>query len=189
MRIFTRPNVLRGIFGLVMGGCLTIIGVATAAYLSGCTSATVTEPSVCDQFDLGSLPASPVSVTLPPTSFSHQVDFSGPISKLQSVADSLTTNISQLTMSNNGDLNWLSEVDVSIQSSGMPQAPLAVYMASGDPGSEVTLQIKMDSATILQYLSQPATLTFTVSGMTPTQPVNFTNNMCVSVSGHFSKSL
>jgi hypothetical protein len=184
----TRKTITWGVFIAIMVGCLGIIGVAGAS-LIGCTTATVSEPSVCDEFDLGSLPASPVSVTLPPTTFSHQVDFSGPISKLQSVTNNLTTNVSQLTMSNNGDLNWLSEVDVTIQSGSMPAAPFAVYMASGDPGQEVSMQIKMDSATILQYLSQPATLTFTVQGMTPTQPVNFTNSMCVAVSGSFSKSL
>lgn len=184
----TRKIITWGVFIAIMAGCLGIIGMAGATMV-GCATATVSEPSVCDEFNLGSLPASPVSVTLPPTSFSHQVDFSGPISKIQSVANNLTTNVSQLTMSNNGDLNWLSEVDVSIQSGSLPSAPFAVYMANGDPGPEVAMQIKMDSPTILQYLSQPATLTFTLQGMSPTQPVTFTNSMCVAVSGSFSKSL
>jgi hypothetical protein len=171
----------------------TISCIAFACLLSlamtGCLSAQVAEPSVCNQFDLGTLPTTPVSIALPPTSFSVPVDFSGPISKLNSVADNLTTNVSQMTMSNNGDLNWLSQVDVTIQSGSLPSAAFATYTATKDPGPEVTLQIKMDSATILQYLSQPATLTFTVQGMTPTQPVNFTGNMCVAVSGSFHKSL
>lgn len=166
----------------------TLLLLATLS-MTGCVSATVSDPSVCDTFDLGSIPASPVSVSLPPTTFSHQVDFSGVVSKIGDVANNIKTNVSQLTMNNNGDLNWVSQVNVSIQSGDMPQALFATYTANGDPGAEVQLQIQMDSATIFQYLQQPATLSFTITGMTPTQPVDFTNTMCVAVSGSFSKSL
>lgn len=158
--------------------------------LVGCTSATVTEPSACDTLMLGSIPASPVGgVALPPVTFSSNFDFSGVISKVKAVSDNITTNVNQLTMDNNGDLNWVSQVDVSIQAPGMQSVPFAQYKSNGDPGAEVALNILMDSGTMLAYLSQPITLTFTVQGTAPTQAVTFTNTMCVSVSGQFNKSL
>ncbi|MGH2481373.1 MAG: hypothetical protein ACRDHW_17100, partial [Ktedonobacteraceae bacterium] len=72
---------------------------------------------------------------------------------------------------------------------GMPSAPLASYTSSGDPGPEVNMTILMDSATILRYLSKPATLTFTLSGTAPTQSITFRRTMCVEVSVQVSKSL
>lgn len=163
--------------------------IATVSMI-GCASATVTEPSVCDTVMLGSVPASPVGgVPLPPQTFTTNFDFSGVVSKVTDVADNVTTNVNQLTMDNNGDLNWVSEVDVSVSASDMPAVPFAQYKSNGDPGPEVKLDILMPSNEILQYLSQPITLTFTVNGTSPTQNVNFTNTMCVAVSGQFNKSL
>lgn len=192
-KILTRPNVLRGIFALVMAGALTILGLATAASLSGCATATIDEPAACDTVMLGSVPASPVAgVPLPPQTFTSNFDFSGTIKKIGDVADNLTTNVSQLTMNNNGDLQWVSRVDVTVSGGtpDTPEAPFATYVSNGgDPGPVVTVQVQMDSATILKYLSNPVTLKFTVNGTAPTQAVNFTNTMCVDVSGQVSKSL
>jgi hypothetical protein len=113
-------------------------------------------------------------------------------SNVSDVADKLTLDVSKLVLNNNGDLNWLYEVDVSIagNSSDTPEAPFATYHSNGNnPGSEVSVSVLMDNNTILRYLSEPITLTFTVSGTAPTTPVNFTNTMCVAVSGQFNKSL
>lgn len=171
---------------------LNFLGVLLPCLMIGCVSATVDEPSVCTTVSLGSIPASPFpGITLPPTSFSDSMDFSGAVSKLTDVASNLTANVSNLSMSNNGDLDWMSEVNVSIASSDMPSAAFASYTAptNGKPGTTVDMKILMDSSTLLKYLEHPITLTFTVSGTAPTQSVTFMNTMCVAVSGKFSKSL
>lgn len=176
----------------VMIGCLVILALAGAS-LVGCATATIDEPSVCDTVSLGSIPASPVAgVPLPPQTFTSKFDFSDTIGKIGDVADNLTTNVNQLTMNNNGDLQWVSEVDVTVtgDSPDTPEAPFAVYKSDGsDPGQVVLVQVQMDSANILKYLRHPVTLKFTVTGTSPTQDVNFTNTMCVEVSGEVSKSL
>lgn len=176
-------------FWAVMAGCLVILGLAGAT-LVGCATATIDEPAACDTVTLGTVPASPVAgVTLPPQTFTSNFDFSDTVKKVSDIADSLTTNVSQLTMNNNGDLQWVSRVDVSIAADGMTPQPFASYVSNGDPGQVVSLNILMDSGTILNYLEKPITLTFTVNGTAPTQTVNFMNTMCVDVSGHVSKSL
>ena len=192
MKIFTRPNVLRGIFGLTMGGCLVILGLAAAACLNGCATATIDEPDVCYTVSLGTVPASPVAgVPLPPQTFTTNFDFSDTLNKVGDIASNLSANVSQLTMSNNGDLQWVSEVDVTIGASGMPSSPFATYTSNGSsPGQSVSMAVHMDQPTLLKYLTQgPITLSFTVKGTAPTQTVNFMNTMCVDVSGQVSKSL
>lgn len=192
MKIFTRPNVLRGIFALVMAGALTILGLATAASLSGCATATINEPDVCYTVSLGTVPASPVAgLPLPPQTFSTNFDFSDPLNKVGDIANNLSANVSQLTMSNDGDLQWVSEVDVTVTGQNLPTADFATYTSSGsDPGQSVSVAVKMDQPTLLKYLTAgPITLAFTVKGTAPTQTVNFMNTMCVDVSGQVSKSL
>lgn len=160
--------------------------------LVGCVSANIHEDSVCDSTSLGSVPASPVAgVALPPTSFSVSHDFSQELSKVSDVADGLTATVYRLSMDGDSDLGWLTSVDVSVNggTSDTPDAPLAHYVATGDPGNSVNLQVDMDSQTMLRYLSHPVMLTFTLSGGAPTQTVNFQNTMCMSLDGNVNKSL
>jgi len=175
----------------VMTGCAIILALAGAS-LIGCATATIDEPAACDTVSLGTVPASPVAgVPLPPQTFTSNFDFSGTIKKIGDVADNLSANVSQLTMNNNGDLQWVSQVDVTVtgDSQDTPEAPFASYTSNGDPGQQVTVNVKMDQGTILKYLEHPITLKFTVNGTAPTQTVNFTNTMCVDVSGSVSKGL
>lgn len=163
--------------------------------MTGCFSATVSDNSVCDSINLGTPPSFPVSVPanvpLPPQTFSSSMDFSSSISKLSDVANNLTVNVSNLNLSNNGDLTWISTLDVSISADGMPSVPFASYenVSGTDPGPEVSMKVLIDSGTLLSYLEHPITLTFTVNGTIPTQTVSFENTMCVAISGKFSKSL
>jgi hypothetical protein len=160
--------------------------------LVGCVSATVEEPSVCGSDSLGTIPASPVGgVTLPPQTFSSKFDFSEAISKLQGVSSDLSVNVNALTLDNsNGDLAWVSAVDVSVtgNTSDTPEVSFASYHGT-NPGTSVSIPILMDDATILRYLSHPVTLTFTINGTAPTKAVNFSNTMCVAATGQFNKAL
>jgi hypothetical protein len=159
--------------------------------LAGCVSATVTEPDVCDTASLGTIPASPVGgLNLPPVTFTTpSEDYSTVVSKVQSVASNLSADVSQLTIDNNGDLDWVTSVSVTINGPDM-SVPLATYASDGQtPGSELVLDVVLDQATLLGLLAQPFTLTFTISGTAPTQSVTLTNTLCVGLSGKFSKSL
>ena len=156
----------------------------------GCVNATVEDSSLCQTVSLANIPAAPVAgITVPPVSFSTDFDYSNTISKIGNVANNLTVNITQLTVNSQADMSWVSTVDVSIQSSTLPEVPFATYTYSNDPGNQVSMQPHMDAATVLQYLSNPVVLTFTVSGTSQTQAMDLTSTMCLSVSGHFSKSL
>lgn len=163
-----------------------------AAVLSGCVSATVTEPSLCDTSSLGSVPASPVAgIVLPPHTFTDTFDFSQTIDKVTDVANQLTIDVNQLTVDGN-DMSWVTGVIVSIQGSGdnTPEAQLATFTSNGTQDQSVPLTVTMDSDTLLSYLeSGPITLSVEVTGTAPLQPVTMTNTLCVMVSGSFSKSL
>ena len=90
--------------------------------LMACINLTVGVPAVCDTLALGTVPGSPVAnITLPPTSFSSKMDFSGAVSGLDSISNTVKADISQLTINNAGDLSWISEVDVSISTDSMHQ--------------------------------------------------------------------
>lgn len=161
--------------------------------MTGCFSATISDNSICDTFNLGTPPSFPVavdeSIPLPPQTFSSQMDFSSSISKLSDVANNLMVNVSNLELSNNGDLTWISSLDVSISAAGMPSVPFASYTGTGaNPGPEVSMRVLINSSTLLSYLEHPITLTFTVYGTIPTKTVSFENTMCVAVSGKFNKS-
>jgi hypothetical protein len=165
--------------------------------MTGCVTATVsdTNPGICDTFDLGTPPSFPVSVgpgiPLPDQYFTTQMDFSSSISKLSDVANNLTVNVSNLNLSNNGDLTWVDTIDVSISATGMPSIPFASYenMTGTDPGPEVSMKVLIDSGTLLSYLEHPITLQFNVNGTIPTKQVDFENTMCIGLNGKFSKSL
>lgn len=168
--------------------------------MTGCVSGTVTEPSICDTATLGTIPASPIKgLFLTDLPFSPPpFNFSSTVSKIQDVASGLSVDISQLTINNDGDLDWVSNITVNISSETMPTVPFATYTNTNStldagPGAgrphEITLDVQMDSATLLQYLSSPVTLTFTISGEAPTEAVTITNTMCISASGSFTKSL
>ena len=67
--------------------------------LTGCVSAQVSEPSLCDTSSLGSVPASPVAgIVLPPHTFTDTFDFSQTIDKVTDVANQLTIDVNQLTV-------------------------------------------------------------------------------------------
>jgi hypothetical protein len=170
--------------------------IAASLLVGACSvSATVSDPSICDSVEVvATIPVSPIpGVVLPPLTFTVNYDFSSTLNKVGDVADQLQANVNQLSISNNGDLDWVNELDVSVSgsTSDTPVVALASYSkGSGTPGNTVELTLKLDTATMLRYLqSGPITLTFTVSGTTPTQPVSLSNTFCVAVSGHFSKSL
>lgn len=174
-----------------------IMSLFAASLLIGACgiSATVEDSNICDSVMVNTVvPVSPIpGVVLPPLTFTVNYDFSSTLNKVGDVADQLQANVNQLSISNNGDLNWVNELDVSVSgnTSDTPVVALASYTkGSGTPGSTVELELLLDTATMLRYLkSGPITLVFTVSGTTPTQSVSLSNTFCVAVSGHFSKSL
>lgn len=161
--------------------------------LVGCVSATVTEDNACISSPLGDIPASPVlGVTSPPVTLSVTKDFSSIFNKVGDVADQVQVTVNQLTIDSTGDLQWINEVNVSIQGStpDLPEAPLASYTANGsDPGNQINFQMEMDPNTTVTYLKQPVTLTFTIAGQASGHDNDLSNMTCLGLSGHFSKSL
>jgi hypothetical protein len=168
-----------------------LITVLFAIVLSGCISANVSEPSICSTVDLGTIPASPVSFQLPPTTFSKSFDFSKSLSKVSDVANDLTVSVSQLTIDNNGDLSWVSAMSVSIegQDSTHPLTPFATFNPADVSDQTISLQVVMNSDQLLNYLmSGPVIISVTLSGSAPTTKVDLSNTLCVAASGSFSES-
>lgn len=170
-----------------------IVSTLAAIVAVACVSATVTEPSACSTADLGTLPATPVAgVQLPPQTFTSSFDFSGTINKVTDVADSIQASISNLMIHNVDDMSWLQSVQVAISSNvgNAGAAALAHYAASSNNvGNDITLTIDMDDATLLGFLKQPFTLTFTVAGTTVTHSVVLNDTMCVAIVGKVTKSI
>jgi hypothetical protein len=192
---------------------IVFLSVLTTCF--GCVSATVSEPSLCDTqtVSFGSIPPevsqaiqaaqssgvsiAPQQVNLPPQDVSY--DFSSTLKKVSDIANDLQVDITQLVITNTGDLNWVRSVSVQITGSaedGSTQpAPLATYSTTGQPGSELSVNVQMSGAELLHYLeSGTITLDFSLSGEVsesnlPSGSLSNTVNLCVSASGKFSKSL
>jgi hypothetical protein len=197
-RIFTRPNILRGIFALIMAGCLVIIGLAGATMV-GCATATVDVPA-CDMqsTNFGTVPsthaASSTVVTLPPAPVSF--DLSDAIKKIGDVADSEQINVTSFTIDNStGDLSWVRSVNVSLQDGTL----LASGQWGGDPGSSLSLALnpQLSGDQILGYLKAgPVNLNIVVAGdvaaaaaVPPGTQLQNNVNLCVDAQGTVSKSL
>lgn len=173
----------------------TFIVIIVAMMLS-CVSATVTAPDVCNSTTVGTVPASPVADLqgslpkdlLPP----FPLDLSDTLKKISDLSPDSSVTVTQLSLTGDSNLQWLTNVMVSIKGD-TPDAPdvdFATYDSDGsDPGTSLPLTLKMDSVTAKRYLSQPATLTFALTGTAPTQEVVLSNTMCVEASGKFDKSL
>jgi hypothetical protein len=171
------------------------IASALAACLVGavaCVSATVTEPSACATADMGTIPAAlSVGSQLPPQTFSSSFDFSGVVSKVGDVADTLQANVNALTVHGAGDQSWLKSISVTVSTQGhSEQALLAHYdTLSAKSSNDVTLVIDMDPTVLLGFLRHPITLAFIISGSSTTHPVVLNDTMCIAVTGKASKSL
>jgi hypothetical protein len=139
--------------------------------------------------------ATETTYQLPPITTSTTYDFSSDLSKIGDVAKQLTIDLTQLMLSNtNGQLDFVSQVEVSISGMTLPSAPLATFTL----GNSLDAHIQMGSDTLLSYLqSGPITLTITLDS----NPVDLSEvcklvgmsdlssdaTMCVSISGTFSK--
>ena len=183
--------------------CLGLVGLMIAA--TGCVSATLSDDNVCDMqsIDFGQMPAIPagtlpsvsVAVSLPPQSTT--MNLSDSISKISNVADQLQIAITQLVITSAGDggsdLSWVKSVDVQIAGSATDGSTPMMELGSADASMQV--QVKMSPDQVLHYLSSgPVTLTVALSGVVDTTTIPHGEiinnvNLCVSVSGHFSKSL
>jgi hypothetical protein len=197
------------------------IGLSVVAFLVGaCVSAQVDEPSLCDtksvSWNIPTLPPIPSQdegvdcssfyATVPSTSTSTTFDFSDAVSKIDSVANSLSVVVNQLMIDNtNNDFSWVEAVNVSVSRNNVPNdtpVPLANYtMPDAGAGSELNIDVVMPSSEVLQYLSSgPLTLTVSLVGgnnvsaceveqLASMTSIDSTVHMCLSASGSFSKSL
>lgn len=165
------------------------IVLSLLAALSGCVSATVSEPSVCDtqsaSWTVPTLPALPAGTNcaalppidgnaIPAVSTSVQVDFSSALHNVSNIADSLNVNITQLLLNtlgdagHNADLNWVNSINVGIAVTGdavHPLVELATYTApdAGGVGDQLTFDVVLAGSQIFDYLSAgQVTLTFTL---------------------------
>lgn len=161
-----------------------------AMALIGCATATVDVP-VCDDNDVGTIPASPISgVSIPPVSFKVPLDLSKTIGKVDDVSNEISVAINQMLLNGDSSLQWITQVDVSIAGDVMPDAPLASYKSDGtDPGKSLSMTVIMTPDVAINYLRTPATLTFTIAGMAQTHTVSLTNTLCVQATGSVRKSL
>jgi hypothetical protein len=191
-----------------------VMVAVVASMVIGCVSASVQEDA-CDSHsfsfpipsditgypvgDLGWGPLTLPAIDAPPQS----IDFSGTLSKLTDVSDSLSASISSLTVANhNGELSWVKGISVFVTGSNPDQskALFATYTGPSD-ASELNVKVVMSSKTVLQYLEAgPVSLTVQIDSSTvDTNTVKMLYglhgslssgvNACVLVNGSTSKSL
>lgn len=169
-----------------------LLFILLSILMVACATATVDVP-VCADHEVGTVPASPITgVTIPPISFQVPLDLSDSLKKVDDVSKEVSVVINQLLLTSDTDLQWITQVDVSITGDTIDThtAPLATYKSDGsDPGKSLPLTVIMSGDLVINYLRIPSTLTFTVSGMAQTHPVTLSNTLCVQATGSVSKSL
>lgn len=168
-----------------------LLALIAAIILGGCVDVTLDSSSVCNTTNVGEVMPTPLNVPLPPQTFTSSLDVSGVVNQTTSVFDTVQLIVTQLTLDSTADLSWLKRVDVSIDG-GTPstsEAPLASYQSNGGANSSVAFQMQMDSDTLLVYLANPVTLTFTVTGNPTSTAAGLSNTVCVDIKGNIKKSL
>ena len=179
----------------------------------GCVSGSVSAPA-CDTQSV-SIPLPPLpSGNIPPgltfdipalDSPPFSEDFSSTLNKVSDAVSSVQVVVSSLTLDNKtGYLSWAKSITVYVQGSDTvktPKAVLATYTASPDVGQTLSVDVTMDSDTLLTYLESGVVL-FTIElGATQinSQTVEFLQgahgslstsvNLCIVATGSESKSL
>lgn len=163
----------------------------SAISLLCCVSATVTVPDVCNTTLIGNLPAAPApDLSFSGVSLSVPIDLSKAIIKINDLSNGVDIEVTQLSLDGDVNLQWVETVDVTIKNDFSQDVLFATYKSNGTGvGTKISMTMKMDAKTAILYLSSPATLTFTMSGTIPTEPVVLNNTLCVKVIGQFDKSL
>lgn len=195
-----------------------IFAIACAMFSMACATATITEPSSCEEQSVSfSTPAVPTipsqfdsvatcsmySVNIPDVSTTTTVDLSDAISKLNKVADNLSVAVQSVAIDNsNGEFNWVDSVSVGVSTNNLPMIPIANYTApTGGPGETIQPDVVISAADSIKYLGNgPATLTVVLHAQNATacqamvlktmpSTLSSSANLCVSASGTVSKSL
>jgi len=183
----------------------TFITALLVSSAIGCSSGTVYEPAICKTstmtFDPSnllatSLPSWHVPVSVPMIEGSTLVDMSGSIGKLGDYGDLNVQLTEDLLQNAGGDLSWVSQVLVLIESSSdpqkYPQTALADYTLTPTDQTTGLMNIPtlLDANTLLLYLTQgEVKLTFGLAGSFPQQPIDLVNEVCLDATLRVSKSL
>jgi hypothetical protein len=167
--------------------------------------------TLCNSGNLADLEAAtgvtlPSSFTLPVLTTSQTFNFSGTLSSISDVTNTLNVMVNQLELSNeggsSGPLALVSNLQVTIVSAdgGTPQL-LANYSApDAGNGSELKVNVDLTGSQILSDLEAgPVTLTFTISTMPVTweslcdlaEQTSLQTNvqLCIGATGTFDKKL
>lgn len=143
--------------------------------------------------------ATETTYQLPPLTTSTDFDFSGDLSKIDDVAKSVQMSVTKLMLDNtSGVLDFVSHIEVDMQTNSMPVVVLATYDATSGTSTDLNVQVKASSDVILSYLeSGDTTLTVTLDSkpvdlsevcVLATMPSLSTHaDMCIKASGTFSK--
>ena len=161
---------------------------------NSCVDLTVEEPTLCATVNLGSesIPFGIATGTpIPPVSFTQEFDFSQDLSKISDVTDQISIDSDQITINNSSDLNWISHLDISIAKQDHSQEKtFAHYVSIGNSSSKsIEIPIIMPASELINYVTSPFELTFTVQGTVPKVESNLNNTFCIGVSGQVNKSL
>jgi len=149
--------------------------------------------------DLGWGPLTLPAIQSPPI----QEDFSNTLSKITDVSDSLTTQLSSISLSNeNGDLSWVKGINAYVAEQGSTEQHLfAQYTAGATVRSTITLSQVIKNGTLFGYLSSgPVEITVQINSSTVDTAtvkklydlhgsLSSSLSVCIEVSGSASKSL
>jgi hypothetical protein len=164
-----------------------LMGMLTATLCTfACADIKVEVPNICNTSQVGTIYPSYQKVTTLQTT----VDVSQEVDQIQKTFDQLYIKLTSLDVTADQDLSWLQDMKITIDggTASAPNVTLATYQpGTGDPGMSLPIKLMMDANTLFEYLSQPITLTFTITGSPPSEPANFTSSFCVDLTGEINK--
>jgi hypothetical protein len=182
--------------------------IFTVVAMVGCASATVTEPTVCESqsvaFSFPKLPSVPVSVsgsvTIPFVQTSTSLDVSSSFDKVTSVAKNLQVTIQgfDITAPNN-ELGWVQRSQIWMQKGTDLTTQVTLGFLLGDnfilqaTGNQMLDYFSSGPVTLTIDLGSPGGTVVDASTLQMLQNLNgqvsASMDICLSVSGSFSKSL
>lgn len=164
-----------------------LVGLFAAVCTVACADVTVKVPNICETSQVGTLYPSYEKTSI----LTADIDISQEMIQIKSSFDQVYLQLTKLNVTADQNLTWLEDLEITIDggTASTPKTTLATYHKDPyhDPGSVLPITLVMDANTLFEYLQQPVTLSFTITGSPYSQPANFTSAFCVDLTGEINK--
>lgn len=169
---------------------INIISALLVASVIGCVSATAEVESVCSS---GKMPISFASSKASAVVGERTVtktfdeDFSDALSKFNDIG---SVSIKRSSLSVNGDVSFIRQVDISLHSVSLNQDVSMVNTTIIPSGSNLTVPINVDNGKLYSFLnSGKVILTVSLTGVLPQNETNLDSSFCVGLTSKIDKAL